>query len=230
MKYLYLIIDGLSLLGPLALSFDKRVAFYSWWKFLFPAIVTMMLLFIPWDIWFTDIGIWGFNSTYLTGINVFNLPVEEVLFFLVVPYACVFIYACYTYYVKWQVSEKVWRTTVLILAIVLVAVAVWKYDHLYTSITFGLTSVFLLLHFLRRTPWFGRFFIAYLISMLPFFLVNGVLTGSGIDNQVVWYNTDHILNVRIGTIPIEDSMYSLLMIGLTVNCLEIFRRKHRFNR
>ncbi len=224
MKYLYLMIDGLSLLGPLALSFDKRVAFYRSWKYLFLSIAIMMLLFIPWDVWFTHIGVWGFNADYLTGINIFNLPIEEVLFFVVVPYACVFIYACLNSYIQKDILRKIWRPFGVTVSIVLGIVAVCYYDQLYTAITFGLTSIFLLIHVVNNTRWFSRFLLAYLVSLIPFLLVNGILTGSGIEEQIVWYNPNHILNIRIGTIPIEDSVYNLLMLGLTIQSLEFFRK------
>ena len=100
MKYLYLLIDGLTLAGPLVLSFDRRVAFFRRWKYLFPSIGLMMAIFVPWDIAFTHMGVWGFNPQYLSGYRIFNLPIEEVLFFVVVPYACVFIYDCLNSYIK----------------------------------------------------------------------------------------------------------------------------------
>jgi lycopene cyclase domain-containing protein len=83
-----------SLAGPLALSFDKKVAFFKNWKYLFPAMVIPALLYIIWDIYFTDKGVWSFNPEFITGIKLYNLPLEEVLFFFIVPYCCVFIYAC----------------------------------------------------------------------------------------------------------------------------------------
>ncbi|MFN6039186.1 MAG: lycopene cyclase domain-containing protein, partial [Bacteroidota bacterium] len=100
MKFLYLSIDAFTLLGPLILSFDKRVAFYKKWKPLFLAISIMMIIFIPWDILKTDHGVWGFNQDYICGIYFFNLPIEECLFFVCIPYACIFIYECLNYYLK----------------------------------------------------------------------------------------------------------------------------------
>jgi hypothetical protein len=51
-------------------------------------------------------------------------------------------------------------------------------------------------------------------------VVNGVLTGTGLEQAVVWYSEQEILGVRILTIPIEDVFYGMLMIGLTISCYE----------
>jgi len=64
MPFLYLIINGLTILFPFLLSFDKRVHFYKKWRYLFPATVLTALIFIPWDVLFTQWGVWGFNPNY----------------------------------------------------------------------------------------------------------------------------------------------------------------------
>ena len=223
MKYLYLLIDGLTIIGPLLLSFDKKVAFYKNWKSLFLSLFLMMLVFVPWDVAFTENQIWGFNEKYLCGIYLFKLPIEEILFFIVVPYACVFIYACLNYYIKSDVLLKTHRTISVILIIVLVVTAACNLEKLYTTITFFGTSFFLLFHVFKKTPWFSKFLLTYFVSIVPFIIVNSLLTGSSIEGEVVWYNSDHILNVRLGTIPVEDLFYSLLMLGLTIHIFENFR-------
>jgi lycopene cyclase domain-containing protein len=94
----FLILAG-SVAAPLLLSFDSKVAFYRKWKYVFAAMVFPALLYILWDIYFTSKGVWGFNNHYITGIRFINLPVEEVLFFFIVPYCCLFIYECiYCYF------------------------------------------------------------------------------------------------------------------------------------
>jgi lycopene cyclase domain-containing protein len=97
-KYTYLIIDFVSVLFPFLLSFDKKVAFYKTWNRLFPAIFIVGVFFVVWDIAFTNLQVWSFNAKYIVGIKFFNLPIEEYLFFLCVPYSCVFIYDCYNAY------------------------------------------------------------------------------------------------------------------------------------
>ena len=79
---------------PLALSFDKKVAFYKKWEAVLVAMILVGIPFLIHDYFFTEHGIWGFEPEYLSGIYIVNLPLEEVLFFLVVPYACVFCHEC----------------------------------------------------------------------------------------------------------------------------------------
>ena len=98
MNYLYLILNLGSLLVPFIFSFHPKLKFYKLWKHLFIAILLSMLIFIPWDIIFTKQGIWGFNANYFLGIKLFSLPIEEWLFFICIPYACVFTHYALLYY------------------------------------------------------------------------------------------------------------------------------------
>ena len=66
----------------------------------------------------------------------------------------------------------------------------------------------------------GRFFIAYAFLLIPFLIINSILTGSFIDSEVVWYNNQHTLGIRIGTIPVEDFFYSMLLMVLTISLME----------
>ena len=65
MSALYLYINLAVLAVPLALSFDRRVAFFRLWPYVLPAIAINAAIFIAWDALFTERGIWGFNPDYL---------------------------------------------------------------------------------------------------------------------------------------------------------------------
>ena len=67
-KYLYLTILFCSVLVPFIFSFHKRLKFYLHFKSLGFGLALMLLLFIPHDIWYTSLKIWGFNSKYLIDI------------------------------------------------------------------------------------------------------------------------------------------------------------------
>ncbi|HQO50037.1 MAG TPA: lycopene cyclase domain-containing protein [Bacteroidales bacterium] len=222
----YLYLDLLTLAFPFLLSFDRKVAFYRQWKYFFPAVFVMGAFFIAKDVLFAASGIWGFNDRYLLGIRWFGLPVEEWMFFVVVPYAIVFIYACLMAYLRFDPLLKVHRPVLFVLSFLLIVVAVIWYDRLYTSVIFILTAILLLYNLYMRKPWLSMFLLAYLVSMLPFLLVNGVLTGSFLDEPIVWYNNSHNLGIRLFTIPVEDTIYSLMMFLMTVQLMEWFRARY----
>lgn len=220
--YLYLYLNIFTILFPLLLSFDKKVAFYKNWPALFPAILVNAVIFMVWDSWFTGLGVWGFNEEYLTGIYIANLPLEEVLFFITVPYACVFIYDVLNAYIDKDLLQPYARGIALILMLTLPLIAVFQMEKLYTSITFCALALLHLIH-LRffGTRHLGRFYLMYVVHLVPFLLVNGVLTYL----PIVWYNNSYNLGLRIVSIPVEDTMYSMLMLLLTISVYEGLRER-----
>ncbi len=215
--YTYLLINALTLLGPLALSFDRKVAYWKTWKALWPAILLPGAVFIAWDEAFTRLGVWGFNPDYLTGIYLGHLPLEEWLFFVTVPYACVFIYACLKTYLPADPLQPYAGAISWTLTGFLLTVGMLYLNHWYTAVTFlGLAGWLVLNRLVFRTSYLGRFFLAYLIVLIPFLLVNGLLTAL----PVVVYDHTENLNLRIYTIPVEDSMYGMLLILMNVNVYE----------
>lgn len=222
--FTYLLINLLSISVPFVASFDKRLNFYRQWKYLFPGMLLTLVFFVAWDVVFTHWGIWGFNLTYLTGITLINLPLEEWMFFLAIPYACVFTYEALNYIVKKDYLGPYASWISWLLITILLLVAFFNLHRLYTSVTFILTASFILLHqVVFRSGYLGRFYFAYLFILIPFFIVNGILTGSFIDDPVVWYDNNMNLGIRLFTIPVEDSVYGLLLILMNVSFLEFFR-------
>lgn len=63
------------------------------------------------------------------------------------------------------------------------------------------------------------FLIAYLIILIPFLVVNGLLTAI----PVVLYNDNENLGIRLYTIPIEDVFYGMLLIMMNVAGYERFK-------
>ena len=205
MKLTYLLIDFFSVIVPFIFSFHPRLNFYKKWPALFPAIILTGVIFIAWDMYFTRLKIWGFNANYLTGTYIGNLPVEEVLFFLCIPYACVFTYTCLNVIIKKTISKPVERIISTMLIAVSVFMAVYFSGHRYTGYTFAMLAILLFTaQYLLKAPWLSRFYITYLLLLIPFLIVNGLLTGTGLQTPVVWYNPAHIINLRILTIPFED--------------------------
>lgn len=208
----YLLINALTLVFPLALSFDKKVAFYRKWKALIPAIGIMMLVFIPWDIYFTANGIWGFNPEHLCGISLFGLPIEEWLFFITVPYACMFIYACLKAYIKRPVPSKFAKYAWILIATVLAGGGSMFFGQAYTSTALLFATGVILLALVTNISDMHWFLLSFIVVCIPFLLINGWLTGSFTEQEIVWYNNEENLGIRVFTIPIEDFAYNLGML------------------
>jgi lycopene cyclase domain-containing protein len=212
----YLMILAASLAGPLLLSFDKKVAFYKHWKALFMAMILPALFYIIWDSFFIARGVWSFNEAYITGIRLYNVPLEEVLFFFVVPYCCVFIYACVRAYFPRLGNTANGDRYLMMLAVVLLAVGLYFSARHYTSWTFVLNAVCISLLILFRSYFRSfnamAFLFSFAIILLPFLAVNGLLTAI----PVVLYNDAENLGLRIYTIPVEDVFYGMLLIFLNI--------------
>jgi lycopene cyclase domain-containing protein len=218
----------LSISIPFLAGFDKRLKFYRNWKYLFPAMIGTMLVFIPWDVMKTQLAVWGFNPIHLQGFSILNLPVEEWLFFIAIPYACLFTYHAFEYLIKKDLLGKYAKTITAALIVVLLLVAAFNPDRWYTFITFLLAAVFLSLHlFVFKVSYLGRFYVMYFATLLPFFIVNGALTGMFTPEPVVWYDDTRNLGIRLGTIPIEDAVYGLLMLLMNTTIYEWLRQRDK---
>ena len=220
--YTYLLINIGCIIVPLLFSFFRKHAFYKTWKSFWPANLLVALFFVIWDMKFTQMGVWGFNPDYLTGIHIGNLPLEEVLFFICIPYACTFTYFSFQYLksIPFQIGKTipmVWVFLILILAGVF-------YNRWYTGLTFLLVGLYMIFRLFRKLEWTLLLFTYF--AILPFFfLSNGILTGSFLKSPIVWYNDAENLGIRIFTIPIEDSMYGFLLIAMNIDLYNSFRRK-----
>lgn len=228
MKLLYLAVDLGCLLVPFLFSFHPKINFHHQWKYFFPANALAGLIFVVWDMYFTHLGVWGFNPKYLTGIQVYNLPIEEILFFFCVPYASLFTYHALNQLVDAPFWNKNQTYISYFLIISLAIVGVLNLGKLYTSVTFISLSVFISLHtFYWKSNFLGRFYFGFVAILLPFFISNGILTGSFIPEEIVWYNNLQNLNIRMATIPVEDTFYGMLLLLLNVTFFEYLKNKNQ---
>jgi len=224
MKSLYLILDLLTIFFPLVLSFDKKVAYFKSWKFVFLSCFIVGIPFLVWDFFFTKNGVWGFNEDYLLGVNLGNLPIEEVLFFLLVPFSCLFIYQCLKAYFANYKFEKFNFIFYSMIPLYILFILFFGYKGSYSlGVVISSLITLLLLRFFGKN--YVHLPIAFVISLIPFLFVNGVLTGAFTPEPVVWYNDAERTPFRIFTIPAEDILYSFTLIGLNILVFERLKRK-----
>ncbi len=217
MTYTYLAINLLSVAVPFAYSFTARSGFSKRFARVFAAIGIVALPMLAWDVWFTARGVWGFNPDYYLGYRLFGLPLEEILFFFCIPFACLFIYDSVKKFPRLALPEKPVRAACGILGAGLLLVAAFNTDRAYTALCFAVAAPFPLAlaagHLRHRA---GHMASAYLFHLIPFFAVNGILTGL----PVVWYDDAENLGIRLGTIPVEDAMYSMILLFGSIFILE----------
>lgn len=222
----YAWVNLLSVLFPFIFSFHPRTKFHREWGAAAVGIVAMMGLFIPWDMFFTAQGVWRFNEMHVWKTRLLGLPLEEWGFFICIPYCCLFTYHCLNLQVKRDVLGVHARLISIALAAFLVVVGLFNLHRAYTSTTLLLCAAFVLFTALVMKPaWLGRFYFAYLVLLIPFLIVNGILTGTGVAEEVVWYNDAENLGIRLLTIPVEDTMYGLLMQLMAVTFFEMARSR-----
>jgi lycopene cyclase domain-containing protein len=151
------------------------------------------------------------------GPRLFGLPFEELLFFLCIPFSCLFIYDTLTKFPRLALPEKPVRIAAGLLGLALFVLSVLNASRAYTTLCFMVAAPLLFAiaggHLGRRA---GHLATAWLIQLVPFLLVNGVLTAL----PVVWYNNAENLGLRLGSIPVEDFAYSMILLFGGVFVLE----------
>ena len=88
LTYLALLVGCLVVTAPLELVLRVRV--YARWRRLLLAVVPEFVVFVVWVLYAIDQGHWDYSDVRTLGIRLpGGIPVEEVLFFLVVPLCAV---------------------------------------------------------------------------------------------------------------------------------------------
>ncbi|AZQ61602.1 lycopene cyclase domain-containing protein [Flammeovirga pectinis] len=214
---LYLYLNIIAILGPFVLSFDKKVAFYKHWPKLLPALFFLWAIYIPWDVFFTFMLYWGFNPDYLVKIEFLHLPLEEWLFFLIIPYCFLFIYEVVLAYFP-STKQKSFLPAYFFIG---VAISQAYHGGMYSYFNLAVLLLALLVTFNQLN---NAFWWTYVLTLIPFLLFNGILTGAITEEPVVWYNSGEFSDVRIGTIPSEDFIY---LLGMLLLCIKGWNLKFK---
>ncbi len=245
-RYLYAYAHLFTLIPIFCLSFDKKVAYYTKWKYVLPAIFIVAVPFWIWDIAKTDRGVWGFNPAYYTNLFL-NLPIEEWLFFITFPWASVFIYECLNNYfplkiqtfigyqsvdsknvskIEFMKVRKIDKILTPILILFLFVTAFFYWGHLYTFTTFFAAGTVLLWQDLYGYSIVRqKFYRMFPISTMAFILINSVFTGAFTKNPIVVYNPEEYTGIRFFTIPFDDFAYNFLLTFSVIIIYEFLKNK-----
>jgi lycopene cyclase domain-containing protein len=208
---LYLIINILIFVPVLVLSFKTDVKPHKHPIALLAAYLLVSFPFILWDIWATSQGHWGFNSDYLLGPKLFGIPMEEWLFFITVPFAMIYVWGVVKKFINDKPSALAWPF--LGLGIV-GGLSVWMlfnhWENGYTRTVALVSLLTVVLLLVSRITYTARFWTFQVILLALFLIFNTILTSI----PIVTYGTDAIIGFKMGTIPIEDFLFSFALVNL----------------
>lgn len=81
----YLLLMGACVLITLPLELFFRARVYRRWRTVLWALVPVIVVFCLWDVVAIARDHWVYNPRFVTGIHLGNLPLEELVFFIVIP-------------------------------------------------------------------------------------------------------------------------------------------------
>ncbi|HEY7318677.1 MAG TPA: lycopene cyclase domain-containing protein [Candidatus Binatia bacterium] len=222
MSLTYLLINLAIISVPLWYTPDKRVGYYRQLPAVSFSILVVGSCYLLWDILVTARGEWSFNSIYLTGIEILKLPLEEILFFITVPYSCLFIYEVVLYSTK-NSRLKIPNGVVIAVIVLLTAASIAFYRQGYTMKALLSCAVFLAATQLldRSLIRSKQYWLWLVVCYIPFTIFNSVLTAL----PVVEYHSAAIWGVRLGTIPLEDLFYNYAMLSFYLLFYRMIRRE-----
>jgi len=216
--YLDLIVAAI----PLSLSFDRRVRYVTRWPAVLVTSIIVAIPYVAWDSFMTMRGAWGFSAPFVGSLRLLRLPVGELLFFIVVPFSCIFILEVVSAYLPQKAARPVRLPWIAAGALVALAAFLAR-GRLYTQTVLAASGAFLVLCavFSPITLASRAFWLALAACYLPFLAANGVLTSLPVVTYAGWA----ILGPRVVSIPLEDFFYNFSYLGFTFLVYGVFRAR-----
>ncbi|GIW62609.1 MAG: hypothetical protein KatS3mg090_0435 [Patescibacteria group bacterium] len=216
MKIEYLTFNFIILLSPLLsyLFFPKII--YPLDNISLISILIAAFIFILHDI-FANNNWWRFNNKFILGVRILNLPIEEIMFFFTVGFACLTIWLNLKT-VNLKIEFNLFPLFLLI-GLYYLFLAIKSKKAYAQSMTIFYIVLIITDISSKINLALDNFFILYLGIILFLTLIfNYYLT----KRPVVLYNKEFLSGKKILTIPVEDFLYGINFIYLTTIIYEFF--------
>ena len=106
MKASYLLVLLGCLLGTLPLELVIGARVYARWRRLLLTLLPVLVVFVAWDVLAIRAGHWSYDPRQTIGLRLGNVPIEEILFFLVVPVCSVLALEAVRVVKGWTVGDE----------------------------------------------------------------------------------------------------------------------------
>lgn len=210
----------------LFLFIKKSVVLITEFKYMLPAIIFSGAVFVMLNIRFLESGIISYNANYLIGNYIFNFPLEEWLFLLVISLFSFSVYILVN--VKFASFDKpgFFQSFSVVLLLALAFEAWSSRQKLVPFFIFFLLVIYFGYTLFRRRfkTHLTKFYISYVLVVIPFFLIRIILNTL----PVILYNNEHTLGVRLINMPVEEfgTLFLLMLINITI--FEYLRDNHLY--
>lgn len=107
-NYGYLAVLAFCFVGTLWLEVFLRTRVYRRWLRLILSVIPVALVFVAWDLYAISAGHWDFDTSQIVGVEVVGgIPIDEVLFFLVIPSCAILTLEAVRAVRGWPVGDEV---------------------------------------------------------------------------------------------------------------------------
>ena len=221
----YLLFNIIVFVPVLVLGVVSKIKIHRLWQLYALCIVLVSLPFMYWDIWATSQGHWDFNPIHVGTVRIAGVPIEEMLFFITVPFACIFVWEVVGRYVRFKrqmhLSLALWGMAVVGILATILLLANWGNGYTRTVMIATLTTVGLYARYGQSLLRLKAFWLYQLVLIFMFVIANSILTSL----PIITYGSHAIIGVRIGTIPLEDFFFNFALINLWILVWENLKQR-----
>lgn len=220
MNFTYLLLALRIILVPILILCVKKTNFSHTIKFAIPAVlITAAIFSIPTTLLVLS-GAWSFNEEYITGIYLWKMPIEEIIFYIAILLAGIGIYAALNESFPNNALDKFSLSVSNVILGVCVAMLFFTYTKWYSATTFGILFVLLIfIEYIGKIRFMYRFYRAFLVFLVLFYICQLMVA------QLPIITYSDTFNLKIGNIPFESQFYFMGMLLMSIYLFEWFKGK-----
>jgi len=193
------------------------------------SIALGLLIFVTLEQFLTNV-FWWFSDKYTVGLMIGVLPIEEVLFFISVPWATLLLWLNVNHLLKKSAERVIFSRPVEYLVLTILSICSFLFFYVffraglyYSSLVFILLLLVIIFdQFIGARIIFWR---NYLLFQMPVILLTTIWNGYLTARPVVIYNVLLKSNIQVFTIPIEDYLYGFVLLTFIISLYERLRKK-----
>lgn len=194
------------------------------------AMISLSFTAIPFLIWDSLVTghHWFFNEKYTLNLRIFDLPLEEILFFVTVPLACLFTWEMLNRFTGNRNIPSLSTLSSAVYLLIIPGIFLFIRGQEYTGLVLIVLPLSVLIDRMLDTKLFlqTRFYLYLAIIIGLTVIFNGYLTW----RPVVLYGEAYQIGFRIFTIPAEDFGYGLSLLIATTSIYEKLKSKAAKNK